>query len=178
MIIRVDVDDVCCRLVEAWLARYNKDWSDDLSIGAITDWDFTRFVKPDCGKRIYDYLTNFQYTDVKEVPGARAGVWKLRDAGHKVIFVTSGFSFSKVEWLYNHKFLLRGHDLLHAPDVIFANDKSVIKSDIVIDDGWHNIQDLSKSVVFTRPWNTKYDAGSHRANTWADVLHIIATKIL
>jgi len=58
MIIAVDVDGVIVDLVTPWLRRYNLDYNDDLTPESIQDWEVDKFVKIECGERIYKYIEN------------------------------------------------------------------------------------------------------------------------
>src|SRR5512137_1810696 len=88
--IAMDVDDVCAMLSETWVAKYNKDWNDNLKVNEITEWAIEKFVKPECGKRIFSYLDNPKlYDSVQPVEGARKGIKALRSMGYRVVFVTS-----------------------------------------------------------------------------------------
>lgn len=55
-IFAVDVDDVCLDLNSVWLEDYNQVYNDNLKTEDITDWIITKFVKPECGNKIFDLL--------------------------------------------------------------------------------------------------------------------------
>ena len=55
-ILAFDIDGVLADLHTAWLDEYNKDFDDNLTISYITQWEMDKFVKPECGKKIFNYL--------------------------------------------------------------------------------------------------------------------------
>jgi 5'(3')-deoxyribonucleotidase len=170
MIIAVDVDDVVAEMVSVLLSRYNKDWADNLAIDQITEWDLTKFVKPECGARVFSYFENPSlYDDVKPVPGALAGVDGLRADGHRVVFVTAaaiGTAGAKLDWLRRHGFL--EPNFTSANDYVECRDKSLILADVLLDDAVHNITAFKGwGILFDRPWNRGVNRFT-RAWSWED----------
>jgi 5'-nucleotidase len=151
MLVAVDVDDTVADLLTAWLRRYNNDFHDWLRPEDITEWDITKFVKTDCGVSIYKYLEDPDiYNDVTPIEGAIQGVKLLRAAGHRVIFVTAGGEASKFEWLLKYEFLD------NRKDYVRCVDKSLIRADVLIDDGPHNLKDfIGERIMMLRPHNAR-----------------------
>ena len=88
-IILVDVDGVTLCLDAEWFKRYNEDWGDNLKPEHVTRWAVHEFVKPSCGKRIYDYLLMPDlYDNVPLIAGALDGIMTLRNAVHRVVFLS------------------------------------------------------------------------------------------
>lgn len=151
MIIAFDVDDVLADLVPAWLARYNKDYDDSLSTLDLQEWDVTKFVKPECGKKIYDYLTADLYDDVKPIQGALEAVQNARNIG-QVVFCTSTLgrhAGRKLEWLNEH-----GFDVSHK-EYIECGNKGYLRADVLIDDCPKNLIDFQgdEKVLVSQTWN-------------------------
>lgn len=154
MIIGVDVDDVVADLVSEWLRVYNVKHKDDVQIDQIKTWDIFNYVK--CGKEMYDFLkVPTFYENVIPIHGALAGVNALRNANHRVIFITScmygGNVDGKWKWLVDHGFLNTG---LHSMDFMAVTDKVMINVDLMIDDKVETIANFgSRGILFKRPWN-------------------------
>lgn len=174
----VDIDAVCADLHHSWLTRYNTEWKDTLTREQITNWDMTRFVKPECGKAIFTYINDpTLYDDTPVMEGALDGVSRIRQLGFRVIFCTSspvGAMGRKLVWLRAHGFLESkgGADQSPHPDYIEATDKSVIRGHVIIDD---YIETLKKfpgvPIAFAQPWNSEAEElGIRRAHGWQDVL--------
>ena len=172
MIIGVDCDDVVISLVPTWLEFYNKDYDDNLTQDKITDWDVSLFVKPECGKKIFNYVHDLDklniYDHCPEVDRALWGINTLRKFGHRVVFISAGNFFnSKENWLMEHGFLDKREDFIQ------AFDKSLVAVDYLIDDGFHNISNLSKGakgILFNRPWNAKHEFNGYRFDDWAEIV--------
>lgn len=174
MIILVDVDDVTLDLNTEWLRCYNKDYDDNLTRSKIKTWALDKYVKKECGRKIYDYLKNKDlYSNIKPVAGAVEGVQKLRDLKHRVIFVTAYFNEQKVKCLHDNG-LLREYPYNDgrwntATDVIMANDKSLIKGDYLIDDRTENLDKFGSGFVFNQPWNQTCEFP--RFYNWEDIVN-------
>ena len=166
MIIAFDVDDVLASLVPVWLEAYNKDYNDNLTFDQITAWDITQFVKPECGKKIYDYLEASLYDKVQPLTNSFCAVQKAREIG-RVIFVTScipSHMGRKFCWLNDHGFDV-GRD-----DYFECSDKSLIFADALIDDNPENLEVFrgQYKVLVDKPWNEKCKEFI-RIDTFADM---------
>lgn len=178
MIILVDVDGVVADLHVAWLARYNKDYNDNLQSSQINKWAIHEFVKPECGRKIYEYLLDpTLYDDVPPMPGAEYNIKKLRKLGHKIVYVSSGFFPAKVKWLAEKGFAIdfpyndgRWDTLA---DVVLTGNKSLVKGDIIIDDYPKNLNgDRLAVLMYDSPWN--WNAGQYRrVYSWENIYQVI-----
>lgn len=162
MIIACDIDDVILDLVPTWLDAYNRDYNDSLTKDKLTDWNIASFVKPECGTKIYDYIA---FSDIfygsNPVVGALDGVNKFRSWDYRIIFVTANDPEGcKFPWLKEHGFIK------DRKDFIVAYDKSLILADILIDDKYDNVISFPReAILFTQPWNEKYDY-DYRSYGW------------
>ena len=171
----VDIDDVCASLVPYWLAEYNRDYNDTLKEKDILTWDVSNYVKPECGKKIYNYLSDRNmYDGIEDVTGAVRYTGWLREFGFRLIFVTFRGDFShsgrKFEWLNNNGFYVEDRDYVE------TNDKSIIYADYMIDDNYENISNFrGYGVLYTRPWN-KHENHYHRVDNWKEFFEFILEK--
>lgn len=170
MIIAVDIDAVCADLAPAWLAAYNRDYHDSLTPEQLKDWGIVEFVKPECGAKIFYYLDNPSFYDrVEAIEGAREYINALRMDGHRIIFVTSSPPSTygrKFQWLVDKGFI--EHDVDGLESYFEARDKSMIRADILLDDGYHNVETFpGVGELFNQPWNLKYDH-PHRVESWRE----------
>ena len=79
-ILALDIDSVLADLMPVWVERYNIDYNDNLTVKKIKDWDMSRFVKPECGKKIFDYLNDPNLYDyVNPIENAWEGVNALKN---------------------------------------------------------------------------------------------------
>jgi len=172
MRILVDVDGVCANTHVPWLARYNRDWSDNLTVDQITDWNIHKFVKLDCGTKIYDYLSDESlYKDAPEIMGALRGVQTLRSMGHEIVFLTSGFFMAKIVWLREHGFSL-AKDWHFAEDIVICHNKQLVRGDFLIDDCVANLTEkfgYAPNILFDQPWNRR-NRTLLRATNWDQII--------
>ena len=166
--IAIDIDGVVADTHLAWYAQYNKDYHDTLTPDMVTEWDLHKFVKPECGTKIYEYLTPKLYKKVQPNPDALDYV-KFARILHRIIFVTSVYheAGAKFDWLKRFGFF-DGVDK-PAKDYIECNDKSLITADMLIDDGPHNFEGFKGfPLLFNQPWN-KNNKGWARAMNFDEV---------
>lgn len=157
-----DVDGVLANLCPAWYAKYNKDYNDNLTVDKVTHWDTDRFVKPECGKKIYDYLGHPDlYDKVEPLEGALEGVEILRTLGHTFTFATAnarGMTDAKNDWLFRHGFIDDDFKRVWPAEVMVSNDKWRIVGDIIIEDKAQTVVEWvtrtgKPAVILTYPYN-------------------------
>lgn len=174
-IIALDIDDVVLNLMPQWIKRYNLDYNDKLSTKDITDWSTHLFVKPECGKKIYDYIRKPEvFLESKPIEGALDGVKWLREKGFRVIFVTaSNINGSKETWLKKNGFWETENDFYQ------AYDKSLIRANALLDDKIDNVVNFKhgQSYLFTQPWNKAFNY-KNRINSWGDFLKEISIRFM
>jgi len=173
-----DVDGVLANLVTPWLAKYNKDYDDDVKPENLKDWDIHPFLKPECGLKFYDYIEDPKlYDKVKPyTDDAQQTIAKLREDGHRVIFVTTstlGASGAKFTWLTKWGFI----DGNGMGDYVEATDKNLIKADVLIDDRYDNTQKWYNKgqfpILFKQPWNENKTVPYYHTSNWDNVYKII-----
>lgn len=172
MRILVDVDQVVIDLLPVWLAKYNKDYDDNLTPDKITAWGIEKFVKPECGTKIYDYLNDDDlYDDAEPIPGALEAVIDLREE-HTIYFVTAKYHPGKVEWLRKHGFINEGHDYQY----IVCEDKYLISGDVIIDDNIDTVQTyLGLGILFSQPHNADAEV-PNVVKGWEGVMSLLEER--
>jgi 5'-nucleotidase len=178
MIIACDVDGVVADLMTPWLRWYNWEIdgnksADVLLMEQITQWDMHKIVHPSVGEKIYDFLQlPDAYDRVEPIDGALEGVNRLREMGHRVVFVTSTNVYqngAKLKWLERHGFLELKNGFL-SPDYVEMKDKSLIRADVMIDDYPKNLEGFFGSqLLFTQPWNQD-ESRFNRRDDWKGVV--------
>jgi 5'(3')-deoxyribonucleotidase len=173
MIALIDVDDTIADLVPVWLECYDNDYRHKIDKGDIKHWDITKYVIPECGKKIYDYLKkdglNLYYA-IDPIVGALDGVNHIKDKGWRVVFVTAfDFRDYKFNWLVKNGFTDSRTNYVIAPD------KSITRGDLLIDDNVDNVcrRLEGDQFLFTQPWNSLYKvhySNMFRVNNWKEVI--------
>jgi len=148
--IAFDIDGVLADTHRPWLSDYNRDYNDTLTSEQITQWDMSRLVKKECGKKIYSYLTPHLFLRVPVIAGALKMVQEARKAGN-VIFVTTSTEEtfgSKYHWLKRFGF---------EPTIktyVESGNKGLINADFLVDDYDGNFVDFKGiCILVDRPWN-------------------------
>ncbi len=167
----VDLDEVCAGLLYPWVWHYNFLYDDNLEPEDMTDFDLTKFVKPECGKKMYDIILKQNiYPDVQPIPGAVDAMKKLNDIFN--IFIVSSGNNNYHTYPWKHDWLKQHMPFLDRRKFYFVTDKSGVGADYLIDDGPHNLEVFEgHRLLFTAPHNIgkKYNFDHVRVNTWADV---------
>jgi 5'-nucleotidase len=162
----LDVDDVCLDLLTTWLEIYNEEYRDELTKEDIKSWDVHKYVRPNCGKKIYDYLQDPNlYWGVAPIEGAVDGVNFLRSIGLPIVFVTSfDPAGAKFKCLTEHGFTSNPYEY------IVCYRKYLIKGSLLIDDKPQNVVEFGDGGwLFNQPHNAffKWDK---RLDGWDDIV--------
>ena len=141
------MDSVIVDFMSEWLARYNRDYQDSLCPEDLLTWEAHRYVKPECGKKIYHYIsTPGFYLSMKPLPGAVETLARLSKEFDLVIVTNSpltGYA-DKERWV--KKYL----PFIPRENLIFSRRKDLILGDLLFDDAPPNIQaylDAGRHVV-------------------------------
>lgn len=138
MRILVDMDGIIVNLTDDWLHEYNIAWDDDLTTEHLTEWDTDKFVKPECGKKIYDILERPGFfRSLSPLDGALEGIRALEAHGHTVAICSAPAgpvsAAEKIQWVQDH--LGWSHQRM-----ILTHNKSWIEGDLLIDDSPGNLR--------------------------------------
>lgn len=177
MRVGLDVDDVLLNLMDRWLELYNEEWDDNLAKRDVTTWDFFEHVRPECGKKIYDFLVPSIYEGVEALEGAAEFVQAIRDLGHIPVYVSS-CGLPPLEPVTAEAKMARLLDLdiaLLGDEFIASRDKSKAPVNFLLDDGLHNIEAFQNglAVIFDQPWNHSVMTPYSRARSYDDALSFI-----
>jgi 5'(3')-deoxyribonucleotidase len=191
MIIAVDADGVVCDLHTEWYRRYNRDYNDTLTLERVVGWGLHEFVKPECGKDIYKYLSDPDLYDyIQPVAGAVEGVAALRALGHELVFVTAcvyGMTDQKARWFERFGLCALNDGGRALPKDFFpTGNKNRVDAHLLIDDGAHNIrawveERQRQAILFEYPHNrflldevhSAFWMRCHRVSTWEQIVRHI-----
>jgi 5'(3')-deoxyribonucleotidase len=167
ILIGLDIDGVVSETHSKWVAEYNRLSGDNLKVDEIVDWKISKFVKDGYKNKIPKL-----YDNILPVFGAIRGIKQLRDAGYKLLFITTPTKYTfgtKYFWLKKY------HLLESDKEYIEAFDKSFINVDILVDDSFENIKkNKTIGILYNAPWNLSYVYPEQlRARNWKDVVTII-----
>ena len=176
MTILVDMDDTIEQLLKAWIKRANEKFDRNVTLDDITSWNAAEPYHGITRKQIYDitYEPGF-WSSVEPMPGAVEALKHFMDEGHEVYIVTA----TEIEHVEEKMkgLLFRYFPFISWEQVIITSRKQMIKGDVLIDDGIHNLEGGQyRKIMFTAPHNRFYDAEANnmiRVNTWDEVVDII-----
>ena len=174
--ILVDMDDTIESLASAWVDYLNARHGTTTKLTDITGWDISKAFPTLTNEQVYAPLFEDDFWDcVKPIDGASESLQKLIADGHKVLIVTTSnyqTLAAKMEQVLFHYF-----PFLTWNDVIITAHKQLIKGDVLIDDGIHNLEggDYFK-ILMTAPHNRYYDADKnrmYRVTSWSETYSVI-----
>ena len=176
MTILVDMDDTMEQLLEALVKRANERFDRNASVDDVTDWTIVCAFPGIEKRQILDFMREDDFwEDVKPVPGAAEALKHFIDEGHEVYIVTATeFEHVKAKM---EGVLVRYFPFLTWDRVIITSRKQMIRGDILIDDGVHNLEGGAyRKILFTAPYNRDYDAegnGMIRVHNWDEIVSVI-----
>ena len=176
MTILVDMDDTIEQLVQALVKKTNEKYCRCATVDDVTDWSIVCAFPGLQKKQVLDFMCDPDFWDgVKPMPGAPEALKHFMDEGHRVYIVTATESDhleGKME-----KVLFRYFPFLSWSQVIITCNKQMIRGDVLIDDGIHNLEGGEyRKILFTAPWNREYDAeanGMVRVHSWEEAVRIV-----
>ena len=153
-VILVDMDSVIVDLMSEWHRRYNEDYGDDLTVDRLLTWETERYVKPECGLKIYDYLDEpGLFLNLRPLPGAIESLRRLHERFDIVIVTSSRMNAyaEKEQWVERHL------PFIGRKNLIFAHRKELIRGEMLFDDAPHNLlafqQTGRTAVAMDYPYN-------------------------
>ena len=171
-----DMDDTIERLVPVWCTWLNNKYGLNVDYYGITDWDICKFFPTLTKNEVFEplWIPEF-WDDVKPHTSAQRILCKLIEEGHDVYICTNThYAIAKEKFdrcLFKHFPFLDRHKL------ILTSNKQMIKCDILIDDGVHNIIGDYIGILMNTPYNESFDVNVApnvvRAYDWYDIYDII-----
>lgn len=176
MRILVDMDDTIERLLEELVRRTNLKYGQNVAVEDVTDWAIAPAFDGVSKRQILDAMNDADFwMNVKPVPGAAEALKHFMDEGHEVYIVTA----TEMEHVTAkmRDLLFRCFPFLSWKQVIITGNKQLIRGDVLIDDGIHNLEGGDyKKILFSAPYNRHYDAeanGMIRVSGWDEIIRII-----
>ena len=176
MTILVDMDDTIEQLLKAWVNRANEKYGRAVTLDDITEWNVAAPYIGISREEIYGVIYEKGFWEsVEPMPGAAEALKHFMEEGHEVYIVTA----TEIEHVEEKMkgLLFRYFPFLSWEQVIITSRKQMIRGDVLIDDGIHNLEGGQyRKIMFTAPHNRMYDAeanGMIRVYSWDEVVRII-----
>lgn len=176
MRILIDMDDTLEHLSDAWVALLNKKYGFDVKREDIDNWDIASFFPGLDRKQVFEPLhTDDFWQTVEPFEDASDVLQQMIEDGHDIYIVTSSHYQGLKGKLENA--LFRFYPFISRKNVIVTYNKQMIRGDVLIDDGVHNLigGDYYK-ILMDAPYNRAFDAennGMIRVKDWKEVYEAI-----
>jgi len=174
--ILVDLDDTMEQLLKAWVRRVNEKFGRNVSLEEITDWNVAAPYPGLTREQVHGVMYEEGFWEsVEPMPGAAEALKHLMEEGHEVFIVTA----TEIEHVEEKMkgLLFRYFPFISWNQVIITSRKQMIRGDVLIDDGIHNLEGGAyRKILFTAPHNRFFDAEGHgmtRVTTWEEAVKII-----
>lgn len=171
-----DADDTAENLSEVWLALLNERHGTSVTVEDIHDWDISLAFPGLTREEVYGALGSDElWHRLSPMPGSQRVLQRLYDEGHRLYMVTAtDYRHCKTKM----DVILSMFPFLDWDHVIMTSHKQLIRGDVLIDDGPHNLVggDYIR-VLFDRPYNQSFpdqEEGCIRAHGWDEVYSIIS----
>lgn len=170
------MDDVLENLSEAWVEYLNNKFGTNVDAESVTDWQIYLFFPELSKDQVYGALAeDALWGTVKPIDGAYDALESLIRDGHQIYVVTTSHYLALATKM--EEVLFRYYPFIRWNQVILTSNKQMIRGDVLIDDGIHNLVDGDYiKILMDRPYNRAYDAeamGMYRVKTWAEILELI-----
>ena len=171
-ILLFDLDGIAANLLQKWLDHYNRDYNDHLAEPDIDTWDWERLVKPECGRRIYHYLSRPGFfADLEPIPGAVETLGLLSERVELVVVTASPKNAlaDKVRWVERHLPFVPHHN------VVLTYRKDLVRGDFMFDDAPRNLAHFPGTrILMDYPYNRDFH-DAHRVRDWGEFLTLMET---
>lgn len=174
----IDMDDTIEDLLPNWLKWLEDQYNFPADYEQMKSWDILSMFPFLTCDQIYGPLFDREFWKrVKPKEGAVEYIKKLIDEGHD-IYICTASHYDSVQ----HKFaevLENYFPFIDYKHIIIAYNKQMIKCDIMIDDGYHNLigGDYLK-LLFDANYNRSFDEKEHnilRVKSWKEIYDTIHT---
>jgi 5'(3')-deoxyribonucleotidase len=171
--ILLDIDETINNLNTKWLKIYNTKYNDNLLPSDITEWDISKFVKPEAKEDIYELLkTPGLFSDMVEPPVVSVEVTKLLSKFYDIY----PLSYCKypINCYEKVQYLEKYFPHINTDNFISCKNKSLIKGDYMIDDYHENFKGFNgNGVLINKSYNLSVDGlpkNIYRVDSWYNIL--------
>lgn len=177
--ILIDMDDTIENLIPAWVEWLNKRHKLNVKASDIKSWDIYSYFSTLKKEAVYApvYKNRFWKTVTPKYDAIKY-IKKLIDDGHEIFIVTN--SHYKTLKPKMEKVLFKHFPFISWNNVIVTSNKQIIRGDILVDDGIHNLTNGGYiPILFDAPHNAYFNSeinGIKRVYNWYEV-YIEVTRL-
>ena len=176
MIICVDIDNILNDLTPKTLALYNSRTGKNIQLTDLVSYNFIECLPEEEANAIISLFKEKKlWSSLSPRAGASNGLKTLIKQGHRIYLATAtdpvNFAW-KVEWLK------KNFSFINADNVIRIMDKSLLKTDIIIDDHLDNlVGNTAYRICLDYPWNRDerkdFIHDIHRVHNWKEIVSTV-----
>ncbi len=177
MVILIDADGVLEDLSQKWVVYLNEKYGTSVRYEDLTEWDMTAAFPSLTREQVYaiDRDESF-YSRLEPIPGAPEAVRSFLEEGHEVYVVTTTpYHVVKAKL---ERAIFPYYPFLSWKNVVITSNKHLIRGDVLIDDGIHNLLGGEyRKILVTAPYNETFDAeaaGMIRAGSWEEIRNAVS----
>ena len=172
----IDMDDTMTNMLQCWLSALNETHGTNVAYDDVTEWDMKKSFPTLSKEEIYAPLHQDAFcAQTEPKSGSIECIQKLMEEGFTVYVVTSSHYTdlkSKIENVLKKHF-----PFIPWKNVIITQNKQMIRGDILIDDGVHNLEGGAYfKILMDAPHNRSYDADGNdmlRVHNWDEAYHAV-----
>ncbi|MDR3745673.1 MAG: 5'-3'-deoxyribonucleotidase [Acidobacteriaceae bacterium] len=164
----IDMDEVMADSVSEHLARYNREYSDNITKADLHGkwiWDV---VSIDRHPRLEEYLRSDDFFDVLGVMDDAPRVLR-RLQQHYEVFIASAAMEVPTSFNGKYRWLEKHFPTMPSTHIVFCGDKGILRADYLIDDNPRQLRRfVGEGILYEAPHNVAV-TGYRRVKNWLDV---------
>lgn len=174
MRIGIDFDGVINNMLETWIEDLNRMCGASVKVEDIVEWEVAKQYPYLDKADLFSPLDAPDFWDrVTIKPDAPEVIKKLIAEGHEIYIITSSHYRNLMPKL--ERCLFVHFPYLTKNNIIVTFNKSLIKVDLLLDDGAHNFKDFEGiKVIFDAPYNKTYEKADYRVAAWKEFYILVA----
>ncbi|WP_162418729.1 5' nucleotidase, NT5C type [Cyclobacterium roseum] len=163
--IAVDMDGVLADVYRQFLEMHFQDTGEKISPEAIRGLKEAEAF-PLLKKHVHS--PGF-FENAPLIPGAQDSLKKI--SAHYKLFIVSAATEFPLSLYEKHRWLNKHFPFIHWRQMVFCGSKEIIKTDIMIDDHFKNLDHFSgETYLFSQPHNETTSPGKHvRVSSWKEL---------
>lgn len=173
MKIGIDFDGVMNNMLETWLNWLNTKHGTSVKLDDVTEWELEKYFPNLSKTELFDPLNTPEFWDEVTIKHeAPEVIEQLINDGHEIYVITSSY-FATLPYKLT-KCLFAHFPYLTKENVVITYNKSLIKVDLLLDDGEHNFKDFfGIRVIFDAPYNRDSKRADYRVYSWKEFYILI-----
>jgi 5'(3')-deoxyribonucleotidase len=173
--ILVDIDDVLNNLLECWVDLLNQRYNLNAKVEDSKIWNVQGIYPTLTQEEVYRPMYEDEvWGMLSPKPTSVETLKRMIDDGHDVVIVTASVYETipvKMDWFF------ATYPFLAWKNVIITRRKQLIRGDVLIDDGYHNLEGGAYfKILIDAPYNRDYDTeknGMIRVSTLEEAYDVI-----